>query len=508
MCFIFNLSWKLEAQKVLLVMSKAFCVLNDILILKTADVSPLYNLYIYIILYVHKPFGGFTMAKYFTFFSLIFVLLQGNSYSDSNGYLVGISKISITPQKNIWMSGYAARTKPAEGKEHDLYAKAVAIQDSSKNTILLITSDLIGMSRSMTNRISQKIQKEFDLPRESIMFTFSHTHSGPVLRSNLEITYNLNERQWDDIQEYSETIETKYVELVKDTLRKLVPVKMYRGNGTASFGINRREFRPEGVRIGINPIGPVDHDVPVLKIENNQNETIAIVFGYACHNTTLSYYKYCGDYAGFAQIELESEYPKATALFWAGCGGDINPNPRREVDHAKQHGKSLSNAVCDVLQGKTNEIDGLISASIQEVDIPLTKAPTKNELHVQMQSKNPYIQRRANFLLKQIDEHGEIPEQYPYTIQVWKIGDDFKWIGLAGEVVVDYSLLLKKKYGKDNVWVTAYANDVFAYVPSMRVLFEGGYEANDSMIYYGLHGPWKPEVEPIILSGVDELVKN
>ena len=80
------------------------------------------------------------------------------------------------------------------------------------------------------------------------------------------------------------------------------------------------------------------------------------------------------------------------------------------------------------------------------------------------------------------------------------------FIALGGEVVVDYSLRFKRKYGFDNLWVAGYSNDVFAYIPSLRVLKEGGYEGGGAMIAYGQPAPFTPAVEGIVAKGVDSLM--
>ena len=89
------------------------------------------------------------------------------------------------------------------------------------------------------------------------------------------------------------------------------------------------------------------------------------------------------------------------------------------------------------------------------------------------------------------------------------LGDQVTWIALGGEVVVDYSLRLKKELPKGRaIWVTAYANDVMAYIPSKRVLAEGGYEGDSSQIYYGQPTKWGPGIEETIIAGVKATVKE
>ncbi|MBN2328038.1 MAG: neutral/alkaline non-lysosomal ceramidase N-terminal domain-containing protein [Candidatus Omnitrophica bacterium] len=420
----------------------------------------------------------------------------------------GVAKVCITPEGSIWMSGYAARDKPSDGKLHDLYAKALALKDEEGNCIVLLTTDLIGLSKEISGRVAGRVKEKTGLDRSALMLTSSHTHSGPVLRSNLETMYDLPEEQWDRITAYTQKLEDQLVEVICDAVENLGPAEIYRGCGSAGFAVNRRQYTLGGVVIGVNPIGPVDHDVPVLKVENGQGEIIAIVFGYACHNTTLSVYQINGDYAGFAQAYLEESRPNAAAMFFIGCGADANPNPRREIEHAKAHGRELSAAVEKVLREPMEKVKGSIQCEFRTVDLPLTPAPTREQLEEQAQDQNVYIQRRAQSLLDQFEKQGSLPESYPYVIQAWQIGDDFLWLGLAGEVVVDYALLFKHLYGRGNTWVTGYANDVFAYVPSLRVLREGGYESDTSMIYYGLYGPWRTDVEKVIVSTVQSMIED
>ena len=115
-----------------------------------------------------------------------------------------------------------------------------------------------------------------------------------------------------------------------------------------------------------------------------------------------------------------------------------------------------------------------------------------------------YRQRWAKRLIA-LHEQGTVFEtSYPYPVQVWRLGRKQMWVALGGEVVVDYPLRLKKKYGS-RTWVTGYANDVMAYIPSARIQREGGYESS-SMDVYGLPGTgWARDVEERIIAAVDAL---
>jgi hypothetical protein len=271
--------------------------------------------------------------------------------------------------------------------------------------------------------------------------------------------------------------------------------------------MNRRLPTDTEPRNAPYPDGPVDHDVPILKVENEKGELQALLFGYACHNTTLGFYQFCGDYAGFAQADLETAFPGSVAMFMTGCGGDQNPQPRGELELAEHHGSTLAMAVKAGLLGPIRPIEGQLHTALESVELEFAAPPTRAELETLQQSKVEYSQRRAKALLKQLEEPGGIPTTYPYLIQVARIGDQILMVALSGEVVVDYSLRLKQDLKSSaNVWVAGYSNDVFGYVPSLRVLKEGGYEGGGAMQFTTLPGPFAPSVEERIVGKVVELV--
>jgi hypothetical protein len=225
------------------------------------------------------------------------------------------------------------------------------------------------------------------------------------------------------------------------------------------------------------------------------------MFGYACHCTVLDGSKFCGDYAGFAQIEIERRHPGAQAMFIAGCGGDQNPLPRRSLDLATRYGKELAESVDCVLSGALQGVDGPLGASYQEIPLALAALPSKTQIENDAASTNFYVASRARHLLATMASRGALEPTYPYPILAWRLGG-LDWIFLGGEVVVDYALRLKRNLGSSHTWVSAYCNDVMAYIPSRRVLKERGYEGGGAMLYYGLPASWSDDVEEAIIAAV------
>ena len=420
----------------------------------------------------------------------------------------GTAAVVITPDEMMWMAGYASRDKPAEGKVHDLNAKSLVLEDAAGARLAVVTLDLISIPRDVRNWLEAQVGRKYGLPPQALLVNASHTHCGPELRPNK--VYLPTDRA-EQCRAYLETLQQKLLEVVGKAIDDLSPVSLSYCHARAGFAMNRRTPMKNGFSNHPNPDGPVDHDVPVLRIDGPDGSLRAVVFGYACHATTLSGYEYCGDYPGFAQECIEQRHPGTAALFVAGCGGDQNPYPRspdRALELCRQHGYGLANAVEAALQGPPKPVRGPLRAAIEQVTLDFAEPPSRETLETQIKSGNKYERLHAEFLLQQLEHEGKIPSTYPYLVQTVRFGDDLTIVALAGEVVVDYSLRLKSELAGSPLWVAGYSNDVFGYVPSVRVLREGGYEGGGAMLYTPLPGPFAPSVEERIVNAVHALLAD
>lgn len=421
----------------------------------------------------------------------------------------GVAKTPITPSTPMWMSGYAARDRPAEGKRIELWGKALALEDENNTRVVWVVLDLVGIDRGMSERICSAAASRYDLPRDAIALSTTHTHTGPMVGHNLPALVGLNKRQFQLVKQYADQLEAKVIELIGKALSDLEPATIRWGSGSTSFAVNRRENAEQKVpqlRAADQLQGPVDHDVPVLIAERDGGRPLAILCGYACHATVLSDYLWSGDWPGYAQIAIEKNHPGAVALVYAGCGGDQNPLPRRSAELAQRYGQMMAEAVDRVLDGegslRPRSISGRLRRDYAEIDLAFQETPTREQLEKTANSKNRHEALRAHVLLDQLDRDGQIADSYPYPVQTWRLGDGPTVVLLGGEVVVDYALRLKQELGRRKTWVAAYTNDVMAYIPSERVLREGGYEGGGAMVYYGQPSAWKTGLEKSILAEV------
>jgi hypothetical protein len=425
----------------------------------------------------------------------------------------GVAQAEITPQQPMWMSGYASRDRPAEGKLHDLYARALALDDGQGHKAVLITMDLCGIDRDLSVRVVDRIAIHHRLTHANIALNVSHTHTGPVVGNNLRAMYFLDEKQNRLVNEYTRTLEDKLVQVAADALRSMQPVRLEYAVGKATFAVNRRNNKEEDVPLlkQKNQLkGPVDHEVPVLAVRPMGDAGyLALVFGYACHATTLSFYQWSGDWPAFARMDIEKRMPGTMAFFLAGCGADQNPLPRRTVELADQYGKEASFGVEQGIKKGLATVNGPLRTAYAEIALPYAAVPTREQLDKDATSTDRYVANRAKLLLTKLEREGRLKPNYPnYPVQVWKFGEDLTLVMLGGEVVVDYALRLKKELPEGKTWVAGYSNDVMAYIPSERVLKEGGYEGGGAMVYYGLPSPWAPGVEDLIVKKVHALVES
>lgn len=446
---------------------------------------------------------------YFSVFTsiLIFLLFNVTSASDqqsgTKGWRAGVAHAVITPEEPIWMAGYGGRDHPSEGTLVDLWAKVLALEDTKGEKVVLVTTDLLGIPKKMSDHIRDQIAIKYGLTKSQIILSSSHTHTGPVLMDALFDVYPLDAKQLEVIRRYSNNLEKKIIALTGDAIRSMVPAQLFSMNGVTRFQVNRRNNSEATLTNMTDLNGPNDYSVPVLKVADASGNLLAVAFGYACHATVLSFYKFSGDYPGFAQIELEKLYPGATAMFFQGAGADQNPLPRRTVPIAQQYGRELAAAVDRVLNEDMKKLEPSISTAYSEVNLTFSTPPTKEELMKIEKEAKGYEQRWAASQLTTIRKAGSLLTSYPYPVQIWKLGDQ-PIMTLGGEVVVQYAIELKRLFGPE-IFVMGYANDEMAYIPSETVLKEGGYEGESSKMVYGMPSKWNSDIQVKILEEFKKL---
>lgn len=446
----------------------------------------------------------------FLFISLI-LSTPGIAQENKTTWRAGVSKAVITPETSVWLAGYGSKRAP-DGKLHDIWMKSLALEAPDGKRAILVTSDFQGVPKEMSDAVFLILKKKHNLERHQVMITFSHNHCGPRLGLDLVDYYPIEAEQVKLVDEYTDLMVRKMADMIGESITNLAPASLKMGEGHATFAVNRRNNKeaevPSIIAKGEPLKGPVDHTVPVMTVTGTDNNLIAILFGYACHPTTLNFTKWCGDYPGFAQILIEKNHPGALAMFVNTCGGDQNPLPRRQVELCEKYGKMLADGVEEAIRKPLKTIQPALKTSFELIELPYEKIITRPELEVATRDANAVRKRWAERMIKKLDAGEKFATSYPYPLHAWKLGNEMLMIGMGAETVVDYALRFKAEFGKGTL-VCGYVDDMIAYIPSRRVWAEGGYEGGPNLYEYGRPAlRWAADNEELIAGKIKKLVDS
>lgn len=411
---------------------------------------------------------------------------------------VGVAKIDITPDYPVRLSGYGNRREVFESIAQRIFAKALAFGSDAEGPALLLTVDNCGVPASMRDELVRRLAGKTSVVDAKVAISSSHTHCAPMLVGVLPNLFSMpiSPEHQAGIERYTRELTDKLEQVALAALAARSPAALGWGVGHASFAHNRRgyAFRPE------------DHSLPVLRVTDGSGQVRAVLTSYACHCTTLSFNTVHGDWAGCAQEWLEKEFPGAIALTAIGCGADQNPNPRGAYDLAAAYGQAIGAEAKRLSTGTLRPLRGRLECRTQQISLPYAALPTRAEWEAKTQDKAKQNAYHATVQLAKLDRGEPLPTSLPYLVQVWNFGRELAIVFLPGEVVVDYSLRLKREFDSERLWVNAYSNDVPCYIPSERILQEGGYEGAGAMVYYDRPTRFAAGVEDRIIGTVHQLM--
>ncbi len=427
---------------------------------------------------------------------------------------VGVATEDITPSFPIRLMGYGSRKTESEGVASRLKARAVAIgtDDADGGPAVLVAVDNCGVGAKVTEEVAARLKTRVGLKRERFAVCSTHTHCGPALSNELDFIFGapIPADQKARIDRYTRELTDSLEKVCLAALEARSPASLAWGQGRANFAANRRVLKDgRWINFGVNPNGPVDHSLPVLRATDPAGRVRVVLFGYACHCTTLGgeFNQICAEWAGYACDEIERQFPGSTALAIIGCGADANPEPRRNLEDAKQHGQSAAREVERLVKSELTPLPGKLEARLSRLQLPLEPAPDRAALdrRAKLPGSEGFF---AKSLITRLERGESLATTVPYSVETWCFGDKLAMVFLPGEVVVDYALRLKWEIDRDRLWVVAYSNDVPCYIPSRRILSEGGYEADLSMVFYGHPTRFAPAIEDLIIQAVHALLPD
>jgi len=391
--------------------------------------------------------------------------------SPGAGWRAGVADTVITPEVPLWLGGYADRRGPAEGVHLDLHAKALAFEDGAGNRAVVVSVEVSTIPGALREAVAERCESDYGLAPERLLVNASHTHCGPEFRPDkLEIVFDIgpDSEIGRNAAAYRDRLEDELVALVGKALDDCRPVTVEYSRGACAIATNRRRPTEDGVAFAPHPDGPSDHDVPVLSVSWG-GERRAILFGYACHPSSLMIRRYSGDWAGHAQRVLEETYPSATAVFLQGCGGDQKAYPQRTLDLAEQHGRTLANAVRGALESHQRTVSGPLRVAFDRTELAFTD-----------------------------------PASREHPIQAVGFGSDLTLLAMAGEPFAEYGIALKERL-PGPTWVAGYSHETFPYLPTESAHHEGGYEVDRAPALFDVPSTLAPDTERRVLHAATAL---
>ncbi len=425
---------------------------------------------------------------------------------------VGTAKIDITPAEPVRLSGYRSREKPFERVGQPIFARALAIGADDQHPAVLLTVEVVGITEALTDEVAAALRASHRIERERLAICVIHTHTGPSLRNTIPYMFSVDlpEAEVAAIAAYTATLRDKLIAVARAALADRRPGHLAWNEGRAGFAAQRREIVAGKWRtFGLVPNGYTDNALPLLRVTDANGQLRAVFLSYACHGTTL-----VGtdnfvhpDWAGDAAARLESAHPGAIALVALGCGADANPHPRGSLENVATHGRTIAEEVERLLKASLRPLGPVTEARHRQIDLAFDRAVTREELTERAAKKsNITASYAAQKFLQRLDAGQSLPTAVPYRIQTWSFGNDLAMVFLAGEVVSEYSLRLRRELDARRLWVNAYANDVPCYIASERMFPEGGYEVDGSMDFYAWPTRLARGTEDQIIGAVRALV--
>lgn len=420
--------------------------------------------------------------------------------SEDDLYQVGVSRVDITPDYPVRLNGFGNRRDESEGVSQPIFAKALAISQQDGPPLVLVTLDSLGVRAVLVEEVARRLQQTHGLPRENLAVTFTHSHCAPKVNGASDNIFSqaIPADHQQRIDRYTDELTDKITGVVRQAIDDQRPARLQWGIGRVGFAKNRRT---EG--------GPVDHDLPMLVVRDARDDRPrAIYVSYACHCVTLSFNQISGDWAGYAASMIERMVPGVTALVSIGAGSDQNPDSGVTGDQtqiAERQGIEIATEVKRLLAEELKSVAGRPATVLRQIALPLDPRPTRQQLEAQAGRGGSPESYNAITQLARLDRGQELLAQIEYPIQTWTFGDSLCMTFLAGEVCVDYSLRLKLELDRERFWLNAYSNDFCCYIPSERLVGEGGYGGGAEVPYFALPATLQAGLEQRI---VDEVLRQ
>lgn len=238
-------------------------------------------------------------------------------------FQAGVGRAVITPPVGIAHAGWGnQRHRRAAGIDLDLWTTVLALA-TEEAEVIIVDLDLGVLTVEDADRIRKEVETATGVPRDNVRVSYTHTHAGPTTSRNTRVFAEGQEL----VGPWLETVVWQTVGAARAALRDLRPARVAAGVGHCDIAVNRRLLTAEGrTVVGQNPAGSSDDEVLVVRIDDEGEQPIACVVGYACHPITLAWQNelISPDFPGVTRRSVEA-LTGGMCLYLQGCAGDLMP---------------------------------------------------------------------------------------------------------------------------------------------------------------------------------------
>jgi hypothetical protein len=444
----------------------------------------------------------------------------------SGHLLAGTARMDITPTAPCHMGGFAGRDHGCEGVHDRLYATSLAISREGKTTVITAV-DILALTNDQMDRIWNMAGERLNLKPDQLFINCSHTHAGPEVHP----AFNCNTCAPGEVLQpdpgYIDQLLGNILLSVEKAIKNLEPAEAFWNIGETFIGINRRapdkslySKEATGYENFPNPDGVVDRSCPVILFKDKKGKPLSLIFGAACHPTTMRYDNYLisAEYPGVARQILEKDLGGAPALFLQGMAGDVKPRQVAWKDTFRSGtfedieivGKELAADVRTIMEKGLKPLSVKLQTSLKRVTLPFDKSwGEKTYKNYAGENQADYRRVWAKYWLKKLRAGEPVPESIDLALSIVELSPELRFTGIAGELLTDMGMKIKHQFNSGNTLVFGYTNGEIAYITDAKTLKEGGYEATETVFFsHDKPAPFSEEIEEIILTGFKDLEKN